>query len=126
MAQNQGLGWLLDVTRVYPYHSAPFVPDGVSMVPGGYFPVTDPDEKLRALRAKRHLLIVAEDWCSDSVNTVPYIARLIDGAPDWSPAQGDPKRIPRRIGHGSTMSSSAFRSAWGKSAVWQPPARPWW
>jgi hypothetical protein len=37
---------------------------------------------MRALRAKRHLLIVAEDWCSDSVNTVPYIARLIDGAPE--------------------------------------------
>jgi len=38
--------------------------------------------RTRALPAKRHLLIVAEDWCSDSANTVPYIARLIDGAPE--------------------------------------------
>src|SRR4029453_11820298 len=38
--------------------------------------------RMRALPARRHLLIVAEDWCSDSVNTVPYIARLVDGAPE--------------------------------------------
>jgi len=35
--------------------------------------------RMRALPAKRHLLVVAEDWCSDSLNTVPYIARLVDG-----------------------------------------------
>ncbi len=38
--------------------------------------------RMRALPDRRHLLVVAEDWCSDSVNTVPYIARLIDGAPE--------------------------------------------
>ena len=38
--------------------------------------------RMRGLPAKRHLLIVAEDWCFDSANTVPYIARLIDGAPE--------------------------------------------
>jgi hypothetical protein len=38
--------------------------------------------KVRALPAKRHLLVVAEDWCFDSVNTVPYIARLVDGGPE--------------------------------------------
>jgi Thioredoxin len=38
--------------------------------------------RMRALPARRHLLVVAEDWCSDSANTVPYIARLIDGAPE--------------------------------------------
>lgn len=35
--------------------------------------------RMRALPEKRRLLVVAEDWCSDSVNTVPYIARLVDG-----------------------------------------------
>jgi hypothetical protein len=35
--------------------------------------------RMRALPAKRHLLVVAEDWCLDSLNTVPYIARLVDG-----------------------------------------------
>lgn len=35
--------------------------------------------RMRALTAKRHILVVAEDWCADSVNTVPYIARLVDG-----------------------------------------------
>ena len=38
--------------------------------------------RMRALPAKRHLLVVAEDWCSDSVNTVPYIVRLVDGGRD--------------------------------------------
>jgi hypothetical protein len=38
--------------------------------------------RMRALPEKRRLLVVTEDWCSDSANTVPYIARLIDGAPE--------------------------------------------
>ena len=38
--------------------------------------------RMRALPARRHLLVVAEDWCSDSLNTVPYIARLVDGGPE--------------------------------------------
>lgn len=38
--------------------------------------------RMRALPDKRRLLIVAEDWCSDSANTVPYIVRLVDGAPE--------------------------------------------
>jgi hypothetical protein len=38
--------------------------------------------RMRALPDKRRLLVVAEDWCPDSVNTVPYIARLVDGAPE--------------------------------------------
>jgi hypothetical protein len=38
--------------------------------------------RMRALPDKRRLLIVAEDYCSDSVNTVPYLARLVDGAPE--------------------------------------------
>src|SRR6476659_2279195 len=38
--------------------------------------------RMRSLPEKRRLLIVMEDWCSDSANTVPYIARLVDGAPE--------------------------------------------
>jgi hypothetical protein len=38
--------------------------------------------RVRGLPAKRHLLVVAEDWCLDSLNTVPYIARLVDGGPE--------------------------------------------
>lgn len=38
--------------------------------------------RMRALPDRRRLLVVAEDWCSDSVNTVPYLARLVDGAPE--------------------------------------------
>jgi Thioredoxin len=38
--------------------------------------------RMRALSETRRLLIVTEDWCSDSANTVPYIARLVDGAPE--------------------------------------------
>jgi hypothetical protein len=38
--------------------------------------------RMRALPERRLILAVAEDWCSDSVNTVPYVARLVDGAPE--------------------------------------------
>jgi hypothetical protein len=46
--------------------------------------VVTPDfiTRMRALPERRLILVVAEDWCSDSVNTVPYIARLVDGAPE--------------------------------------------
>jgi hypothetical protein len=38
--------------------------------------------RMRALPERRRLLVVAEDWCGDSVNTVPYLARLVDAAPE--------------------------------------------
>jgi hypothetical protein len=38
--------------------------------------------RMRALPSRRLILVVADDWCADSVNTIPYIARLIDGAPE--------------------------------------------
>ena len=42
----------------------------------------DTVSRLRALPARRLLLVVAEDFCSDSTATVPYVARLVDAAPD--------------------------------------------
>ncbi|HEU4936542.1 MAG TPA: thioredoxin family protein [Vicinamibacterales bacterium] len=50
--------------------------------------------RMRALPAKRHLLVVAEDWCSDSLNTVPYIARLVDGGAE----RLDMRVVNREIG----------------------------
>ena len=38
--------------------------------------------RAKALKGQWRLLIVAEDWCHDSANTVPYLARLADAAPD--------------------------------------------
>jgi hypothetical protein len=29
-----------------------------------------------------HLLVLLEDWCGDAVNTIPVIARLVDGSPN--------------------------------------------
>lgn len=34
--------------------------------------------RARALPGTWRLLVVAEDWCGDSANTIPYIARLVD------------------------------------------------
>jgi hypothetical protein len=42
----------------------------------------DTVSRLRALPARRQLLVVADDNCSDSTATVPYVARLVDAAPD--------------------------------------------
>jgi hypothetical protein len=38
--------------------------------------------RMRALPARRLILVVAEDWCSDSAQSIPYVARLVDGAPE--------------------------------------------
>ena len=50
--------------------------------------------RMRALPAKRHLLVVAEDWCSDSLNAVPSIARLVDGGAE----RLDMRVVNREIG----------------------------
>ena len=37
--------------------------------------------RARAIPGRWHLLVVAEDWCGDSANTIPYLARLVDSVP---------------------------------------------
>lgn len=39
-------------------------------------------ERARALPGKIHLLVLNEDWCGDSVNTLPAIAKLAALAPE--------------------------------------------
>lgn len=36
----------------------------------------------RALPERRRMLVLAEDWCGDAVNTVPYLARLAEAVPE--------------------------------------------
>jgi thioredoxin family protein len=38
-------------------------------------------KRARAVPGRWRLLIVADDWCGDSVNTIPYLARLADSLP---------------------------------------------
>jgi hypothetical protein len=38
--------------------------------------------RMRALPERRRILVIAADYCFDSTNTVPYIVRLVDGAPE--------------------------------------------
>jgi hypothetical protein len=38
---------------------------------------TDALARARALGGTWHFLVIAEDWCPDSMNTVPYLARLV-------------------------------------------------
>jgi len=38
--------------------------------------------RAKALKGGWRLLVVAEAWCHDSVGTVPYLAKLVDAAPD--------------------------------------------
>ena len=35
-------------------------------------------ERVRALGQRWHLLVLAEDWCGDAVNTLPVLAKLAD------------------------------------------------
>ena len=39
-------------------------------------------ERVRALGGEWRLLAVAEDWCSDSVSTIPFLALLAEQAPN--------------------------------------------
>lgn len=36
--------------------------------------------RMAAVPGQWRLLVVAEDWCGDSANTIPYVAKLVDGA----------------------------------------------
>ena len=40
-------------------------------------------EAARAVGGEVRFLVVAEDWCGDSVNTVPYLARLVEQVAGW-------------------------------------------
>ncbi len=37
----------------------------------------------KAVGGELKFLVVAEDWCGDSVNTIPYLARLVEKVPGW-------------------------------------------
>ncbi|HEY0777054.1 MAG TPA: thioredoxin family protein [Gemmatirosa sp.] len=38
--------------------------------------------RVAALGGRFHLLVLSEDWCGDAVNSVPYLARLAELAPN--------------------------------------------
>lgn len=38
-------------------------------------------ERAKNLKQQWHFLVLSEDWCGDSINTLPLIARLVDQAP---------------------------------------------
>ena len=52
----------------------------------GNFERATPDDdalaRVRALPERQRVLVVAEDWCTDSLNTVPYLAKLVDAVPE--------------------------------------------
>ncbi len=59
-----------------------------------------PDWALADARASgggRRLLVIAEDWCGDASNTVPYLAKLVDQAGDLE------LRVLRRDEHPAVM-----------------------
>lgn len=39
-------------------------------------------QRVRHLRGKWHLLALAEEWCGDGANTLPYLAKLAEATPD--------------------------------------------
>ena len=52
---------------------------------GVYDHTTVPEDavvRLRNLPGRRHVLVLAEDWCGDAASLVPVLARMADAAPD--------------------------------------------
>ena len=92
--------------------------------------VVNPDlvQRARALPAKYHLLVVAEDWCSDSAQSVPYLAKLVDLAPDTLEMRVIDSKVGRAVmdahptpdGRGATptvavlTADGAFVGAWSE------------
>jgi hypothetical protein len=35
-------------------------------------------DRMRSIQGQWRMLVVAEDWCGDSANTIPYVARLVE------------------------------------------------
>jgi hypothetical protein len=46
----------------------------------------------RAVGGEMKFLVVAEDWCGDSVNTIPYLARLVEQVSGWEMRVIDSRR----------------------------------
>lgn len=38
-------------------------------------------ERAKALTKRWHLLVLSEDWCGDSINTLPTVQRLVEAVP---------------------------------------------
>lgn len=82
--------------------------------------------RMRALPVKRHLLVVAEDWCLDSLNTVPYIARLVDGGPERLDMRVVNREIGKTVmeahrtpdGRTATPTIAILGDDWGLIAAW--------
>lgn len=70
----------------------------------------DTVSRLRALPARRKILVVTEDRCGDSAQTVPYVARLVDAAPDRLEMRVINSRVGREI-------MSAHRTPDGRAAT---------
>jgi hypothetical protein len=68
--------------RALPYHQ--FVQEAANnrdLWTGMYRIARVPEWAAAAARAtgtKHHLLVIAEDWCGDGTNTIPYLAKLAD------------------------------------------------
>lgn len=52
-------------------------------------------DRARAVTGTWRLLAIAEDWCGDSVNTIPYLARLVEQVPSL-----DMRVINSKVGRG--------------------------
>ena len=48
--------------------------------------------RARAVGGTWRILAIAEDWCGDSANTIPYLARLVEGVPGLEMRVVDSKR----------------------------------
>lgn len=68
--------------RALPYHQ--FVQEAANnrdLWTGMYRIARIPDwavAEARATGTKHHILVIAEDWCGDGTNTIPYVAKLAD------------------------------------------------
>ncbi len=69
--------------------------------------VVDTETAARAvdLPGRWNILVIADDWCGDAVNTVPFIARLADLTPGWEMRvlgrEADPELMDHHLTNGS-------------------------
>jgi hypothetical protein len=87
--------------QALPYHQFVQEADGSHDLWSGMYRIARiPDWALEAARStgtKHHLLVLAEDWCGDGANTVPYLAKLADQS------RSQEVRVLRRDEHPDVM-----------------------
>ena len=89
----------------------------------GMYRIARQPEELKApltLEASRRLLVIAADWCGDASNTIPAVARWVEGQPGLQLRLVDRDRYPALMDAYLTNGSRSIPIVIALDAAFQP------